>query len=432
MKNSHSSRREFVKKSGSVALATGLGFSILSAKGNIHNINADTLKVGLIGCGGRGTGAALQALSADPNVVLTAMGDAFRDRLDKSYQSLMDEVPDNIKVDEGNKFVGFDAYKSVLDSDVDVVLLTTPPGFRPGHLAAAVEKGKHVFCEKPVAVDAPGIRSVIASAKKAKAKGLALMSGFCWRHDIPKIDTYSRLLDGAIGDIHTVYNTYNTEALWSVDRQPGWTDMEYTLRNWLYYSWLSGDHITEQAIHSIDLMSWAMGDQLPVTATGTGGRQSRIEEKYGNIYDHFAIVYEYADGKKGFHCSRQQSGCSRDYGVDMWGDQGRCSIDVSSKHEILGKENWNWSGKKSNMYQNEHNTLFASIRNGKPFSDGLRMANSTMLGIWGRMVAYTGRTLTWDEALNSNETLGPSLDEHSWDLKWPMKEVAQPGITKFV
>ncbi|MDA0196872.1 MAG: Gfo/Idh/MocA family oxidoreductase [Bacteroidetes bacterium] len=432
MKNSHSSRREFVKKSGSVALATGLGFSILSAKGNNRHINADTLKVGLIGCGGRGTGAALQAISADPNVVLTAMGDAFRDKLDKSYQSLMDEVPDKIKVDEGNKFVGFDAYKSVLDSDVDVVLLTTPPAFRPGHLAAAIEKGKHVFCEKPVAVDAPGVRSVIESAKKAKAKGLALMSGFCWRHDVPKIDTYSRLLDGAIGDIHTVYNTYNTEALWSVDRQPDWTDMEYTMRNWLYYTWLSGDHITEQAIHSIDLMSWAMGDQLPVSATGTGGRQSRIEEKYGNIYDHFAIVYEYADGKKGFHFSRQQSGCSRDYGVDMWGDQGRCSIDVSNKHEILGKENWNWDGKKSNMYQNEHNTLFASIRNGKPFYDGIRMANSTMLGIWGRMVAYTGRTLTWDEALNSNETLGPSLADYNWDLKWPMKEVAMPGITKFV
>ena len=432
MKELSKSRRDFIKRSSSAVLTSTMGFNILSAKPqNSKNLNNDTLKIGLIGCGGRGTGAALQASLADPNVMVTALADVFEDRLNKSYENLKIENPDKLMVEEDHKFIGFDSYKQLLATDVDVVILGTPPCFRPGHLAAAVEAGKHVFCEKPVAVDAPGIRSVIETAKKAKEKGLALMSGFCWRHDIPKIDTYSKLSEGAIGDIHTIYNTYNTGALWFHERQPNWSDFEFSLRNWLYYNWMSGDHIIEQAIHSIDLMSWAMGDVLPLTATGTGGRQSRTENQFGNIYDHFAVVYDYPDGKKGFHFSRQQKDCSRSYHLDMKGSDGRCYIDVFRKHEISGKEQWKWKGEKSNMYQNSHDTLFSSIRKGEPFFDGVRMANSTMLGIWGRMVAYTGQTLTWEEALNSNEVLGPTIDQYTWDLKWPLLDVAKPGITKF-
>ncbi len=432
MKKNQASRREFVKKSGTAILGSTLGFNILSARENKSYLNSDTLKVGLIGCGGRGTGAAFQAIKADSNVVLTAMADLFQDRLDSSLKNLKVEMADKIKVDEDHKFVGFDAYKKLLATDVDVVLLATPPCFRPGHMAAAVEAGKHLFCEKPVAVDAPGIRSVIETAKKAKEKGLAVMSGFCWRHDIPKKETYQRLLDGAIGDIHTVYNTYNTGALWYKDRKADWSDLEYKLRNWIYYSWTSGDHIVEQAVHSIDLMAWAMGDELPVSVTGTGGRQTRTEEQYGNVYDHFAIVYEYKDGKKGFHFSRQQKGCSRAYGLDINGSQGRCHINVSKKHQIIGpKGEWNWKGERPNMYQNEHDTLFSSIRAGKPFFDGVRMANSTMLAIWGRMAAYTGQTISWEEALNSNMQLAPELAKYSWELDWPEHEIAKPGITKF-
>jgi len=432
MKDTQPSRRSFLKKTGAAALTSGLGFNILSAQPQgFKNVSADTLKVGLIGCGGRGTGAAYQASMADPNVRVTAMADIFQDRLDTSYENLLKENPDKIMVDEDHKFIGFDSYKKVLASDVDVVILATPPCFRPAHLAAAVEAGKHVFCEKPVAVDAPGIRSVIATAKKAKEKGLALMSGFCWRHDVPKIDTYDRLLNGAIGDIHTIYNTYNTGALWFHPRKSEWSDFEFEIRNWLYYNWMSGDHIAEQAVHSLDLMSWALGDQLPVSATGTGGRQSRTETQFGNIYDHFAVVFEYADGKKGFHFSRQQKDCSRAYHVEMMGNQGQCYIDVFRKHAITGKEDWKWRGEKSNMYQNEHNTLFASIREGKPYNDGVRMANSTMLAIMGRMVAYTGESLTWEQALNSQEILGPEIDQYTWDLKWPLADVAKPGITKF-
>ncbi len=432
MKKQASSRRAFLKKSSTAVLTSTLGFNIVSGQPQaFKNLNSETLKVGLIGCGGRGTGAAFQASMADPNVQITAMADIFRDRLDTSYENLVKENGDKIAVDEDHKFIGFDGYKKVLASDVDVVILTTPPSFRPGHLAAAIEAGKHVFCEKPVAVDAPGIRSVIASAKKAKEKGLALMSGFCWRHDTPKIETYDKLLSGAIGDIHTVYNTYNTGALWFHERKPEWTDFEFEMRNWLYYNWMSGDHISEQAVHSLDLMNWAMGDVMPVSAMGTGGRQSRTQPEFGNVYDHFAIVYEYANGKKGFHFSRQQKDCSRAYHLELTGSQGQCYMDVFRKHEISGKESWKWKGEKTNMYQNEHNTLFNSIREGKPFNDGARMANSTMLALWGRMVAYTGQTISLEEAMNSEEILGPKLEEYNWDLKWPLAEVAKPGITKF-
>lgn len=433
MKPLGQSRREFVKKSSATLLGSALSFNIVKANPMKEHLNADTLKVGLIGCGGRGTGAAVQATKAEDNVLLTAMADIFPDKLEASHKNLLLENPDKIQVAEDQKFIGFDSYKKVLESDVDVVLLTTPPSFRPGHLAAAVEAGKHIFCEKPVAVDAPGIRSVIQTAQKAKQKGLALMSGFCWRHDKPKLATYERLLGGEIGDIHTIYNTYNTGAAWYRDRKPEWSDLEYTLRNWMYYNWISGDHIVEQAIHSLDLMSWAMGDVMPISATGTGGRQSRTEEKYGNIYDHFSTIFEYGDGRRGFHISRQQEDCSRAYSIDMMGNQGRCEVDVFKKHYITGKSgDWKWDGEWSNMYQNEHDTLFKSIRDNDPFSDGVRMANSTMLAIWARMVAYTGKTITWDEAFNSQEVLGPSIEEYSWDLTWPTPPVAKPGISSFI
>lgn len=427
-------RRDFVKKSGATLLAGTLGFNIVKANPYKHVINADTLKVGLIGCGGRGTGAAVQATMSEDNVVLTAMADIFPDQVEASLKHLIDNNPTKILVDEDHKFVGFDAYKKIMTSDVDVVILATPPSFRPAQLAAAIDAGKHVFCEKPVAVDAPGIRSVLETAKKAKAKGLALMSGFCWRHDIPKIDTYNQMMGGEIGDMHTVYTTYNTGALWYKEpKKQQWTDKELAMRNWLYSNWLSGDHIVEQAIHSIDLMSWAMGDVLPVSAIGTGGRQSRTDDKYGNVFDHFSIIYDYGEGRRGFHICRQQEDCNRAYTVDAMGSHGRSFIDVSKKHYVNGKSGeWNWEGENSNMYQNEHNTLFKSIRDGNPYFDGVRMSNSTMLAIWGRMVAYTGKKLTWAEALNSQEVLGPNIDEYNWDMDWPLKAVAQPGKTPFV
>lgn len=426
-----------MKLTGSTLAASTIGFNVLANTQPKYQFNADTLKVGLIGCGGRGTGAAHQAISADPNAVLTAMADVYSDRLEMSYKGLMGESPDKVKVPENQKFLGFDSYKKVLETDVDVVILATPPNFRPAHLEAAVAAGKHVFFEKPVAVDAPGIRRVIATAKEAKRKNLGFMSGFCWRYDYPKRETFQRILDGDIGKVLSVYNTYNTGALWWKNTKPSWGKFKKELRNWIYYTWLSGDHIAEQAVHSLDLMAWAKGDVLPVRASGMGGRQSRTEEKYGNVFDHFAITFEYPDGSRGLHHSRQQKGTDRAYGIELLGEKGRCDINVSNKHLISGSKNWSWEKTHSkkdrnNMYQTEHDELFASIRNGNPINDGIRSANSTMLAIMGRMVAYTGKTLTWDEAINSEEVLGPKIDEFNWDLDWKMSSVPQPGITKFV
>jgi len=428
MKNT--TRRDFIKTSSAAALGTSLAMNIV-IPGRSYAMDSDTLKVGLIGAGGRGTGAASQALNADKNVVLTHLTDIFEDRAEQSINNLKKEFGDRIKVDKSTAFIGFDGAQKIMESDVDVVILTTPPVFRPQHLEMAINAGKHVFCEKPMAVDAPGVRRVIEAAKKAKEKNLSLMSGFCWRYHFPKQETFKRVLDGAVGDVHSVYNTYNTGALWLRDVQPEWSDMKKKLRNWLYYSYLSGDHIVEQAIHSIDMMSWALGDVKPVSATGTGGRQSRVQPEYGNIFDHFAIVYDYENGVKGFHFSRQQKDCSNSYGVDIMGTKGRCLVDcIRDRHTITGAEDWKYKGEDNDMYQQEHNELFAAIRSGKPVNDGERMAQSTMLGIMARMVAYTGQTITYDEALNSKEILAPDDLNDSTIIMDP--QVAQPGITKFI
>jgi myo-inositol 2-dehydrogenase / D-chiro-inositol 1-dehydrogenase len=421
-------RRGFLKSTGAAViggtLIPNLGFSQSS-----FTESSSTLRVGLIGCGGRGAGAASQALQADPNVVLTAMGDAFQDRLDESFKELLELYPQKVKVDKAHQFVGFDAYKKVIASDVDVVLLATPPVFRPDHMMAAIEAGKHTFCEKPVAIDAPGVRKVLAAAKKAKEKKLSVVSGFCFRYELAKRALFDKILKGEIGEIKNVNTVRNGGPLWTKPRQPGWSDMEYQLRNWLYYDWLSGDFISEMMVHSLDMMSWAMGDKNPVRATGTGGRQSRTEAIYGNVYDHFAIEYEYDTGVKGIHFSRQQDGCSTTNRVEIVGSLGNAFIQ-GNKHEITGKINWQYDGPKNDMYQTEHDELFASIRNAKPINDGESMARSSMLGVLGRMVAYTGQTITWEDAFNSNVALGPAIDQYSWDLKWASADVARPGITK--
>nr|MBA4140657.1 Gfo/Idh/MocA family oxidoreductase [Segetibacter sp.] len=390
-----------------------------------------TLKVGLIGCGGRGTGAAVQALRADPDVVLTAMGDVFEDRLNESYQEVIKVAINQVKVNNQNKFVGFDAYLKVIESGVDVVLLATPPAFRPDHLVAAINAGKHVFCEKPVAVDAPGVRKVLLAAKKAREKNLSLVSGFCFRYDSSNRAIFGKILNGDLGDIRTVSTFRNGGELWYKPRQPEWSDMTYQMRNWYYYNWLSGDFIVEMAVHSLDLMSWAMGDKMPVKATGTGGRQVRVDDKYGNIYDHFAVEFEYANGAKGFHFTRQQTGTSSRNSVEVMGTDGNAIINIGRLYEITGKNAWKYTGPTNNMYQTEHDELFASIRNGKPMNDGEWMANSTMLGIWARMAGYTGQTITWEQAINSNEILGPKTEDYTWDLKWKVPPIAKPGITKF-
>jgi len=398
----------------------------LSIAQSAHAAGSDVLKVGLIGCGGRGSGAAAQALNADPHVKLTAMGDAFSDRLQASLANLKKENPEKVDVAPDHCFVGFDAYQKVIDSGVDVVILATPPHFRPMHIQAAVAAGKHVFAEKPVAVDAPGVRSVLATCELAKEKNLSVVSGFCWRYDQGVRDTMARVLDGAIGDIVAIQEVYNAGGLWMKPRQPEWTDMEWQLRNWLYFTWLSGDHNVEQHVHSLDKASWLMHEELPVKCVGLGGRQVRTEPEYGHIFDHHAVTYEYANGVKLFAFCRQQNGCASDVSDHFMGTKGRCDV---LKNHITGENPWRYSGKKNNMYQTEHDELFASIRSGNPKNDGLFMSRSTLLAIMGRMATYTGQEITAEQALASQETLAPTAYEFG---PLPVPPVAQPGRTPFV
>jgi myo-inositol 2-dehydrogenase/D-chiro-inositol 1-dehydrogenase len=419
------SRRRFLR---TTATAGGAVAAYLSFPRKQFALNSETLKIGLVGCGGRGTGAAVQALAADQNTVLTAMADAFEDRLKSSLDVLKSQSGERVQVDPGHCFVGFDACEKLIHSDVDVVLLAAPPGFRPAHLKACVEAGKHIFCEKPVAVDAPGVRSVLATVEEARKKKLALVSGLCWRYSTAERETFKQIHDGAVGKITTVYSTYNTSPLWNRPRQPEWNDMEYQMRNWYYFAWLSGDHIVEQAIHSIDKMCWVMNGELPTKAIALGGRQARLGPDWGHIYDHFSVTYDYASGAKGFHHCRQQQGCANETKDYILGTKGSCEIEGSRRlHIIRGEKEWKYEGQYNNMYQAEHDELFASIRKGEPINDGVWMTHSTMMAILGRMAAYTGQSITWEQAIHSQENLAPLK------LEWgptPFADVAIPGQTK--
>ncbi len=397
---------------------------------NAHAAGSDRIKVGLVGCGGRGTGAAEQALTADKGVSLVAMGDAFPDQLATSLSGLKGSaIADQVDVPPDRQFVGLDAFKQVIDG-VDVVLLTTPPGFRPTQLAYAVSKGVHAFVEKPVATDAPGVRAVLKACDEAKSKGLTIVSGLCWRYHEPRRETMKRVRDGAIGKVIAVETTYNSGGVWDPrkTRDEVKSDMEYQMRNWYYYDWLSGDHIVEQAVHGIDTMAWAMGDEPPVKCWGSGGRTVRTEPQYGNIWDNFAIVYEYADGTRGYHHCRHWRGSDTQVKDYVLGANGTCDVFGS---RITGASPWRYPNAKEakNMYQSEHDALFASLRAGKPINDGLYASRSSLLGIMGRMAAYTGQVITWDMAMNSQQSLVPS------PLAWgdlPVRPIPKPGVTKYV
>lgn len=431
--SSHSNRRDFLRTTSTLAAAGALAGG-LSLNRSAHAAGSDTLKIGLIGCGGRGTGAAINALGADTNCKLVALADAFGDRLTGSLDAIKKQAADQVAVDPDHCFVGLDAGMKLIQSDVDVVLLAEPPFFRPAHLKAAIDAGKHVFAEKPVASDAPGIRSVLASAEKAKEKNLNLVVGLCWRYDSGVRETMKRVLDGAIGDVQTIQETYMGGTLWQRPRQPNWTELEYQVRNWYYFSWLSGDFNTEQHVHSLDKASWAMHDEPPVRAWGIGGRQVRTDPIYGDIFDHHAVVYEYKNGTQVHSYCRQLAGGYNDVSDIFVGTKGRANI---LKHELTGENAWQYKGPKPSMYDVEHQELFAAIRSGKAINDGVHGARSSMLAILGRMVNYTGQALTWDEAINSQQTYAP--EKFTFDAVPPIVPdkdgrypVAVPGVTKFV
>ena len=422
------SRRSFLQNTGAAVAGGALAASI-AAPTSVHAAGSETIKVGLIGCGGRGTGAATNALRADPNVQLTAMADAFRDRLDLSHKNLVNSFGSKVAVDEDKKFVGFDAYKQLMQSDVDVVLLCTPPHFRPAMLEAAVTADKHIFCEKPVAVDPAGVRKVLQTVQKAKEKNLNVVSGLCWRYDYGVRETMKRIQDGAIGDIVAIQENYLTGGLWHRGRKPEWSEMEYQMRNWLYFTWLSGDHIVEQHIHSLDKALWLNGDKPPVRAFGLGGRQVRSAEKWGHIYDHFAICYEWESGVKTFAYTRQMGQCHNDVDDFVLGTKGKATVLGTRRRPRISNADgdWHYQGERPSMYDVEHRELFAALRSGNTINNGEYMSNSTLLAIMGREACYTGQMITWDDLLNSELDLSPA--KYEWgDVIQP--SVAIPGSTK--
>jgi predicted dehydrogenase len=360
------------------------------------------------------------------------MADAFEDRLNTSLKSLtkIEGLDSKIDVPPERQFVGFDAYKHVLASDVDVVLLTTPPHFRPLHLQAAIAAGKHVFAEKPCAVDTPGVHSVLRSCEEAKKKNLAVVSGLCLRYHYPYREAVHRIHDGAIGEVRTLLANDYRGPIWVKPRQPEWTDMHWQMQNWYYFTWLSGDFNVEQHVHNLDLCAWAMGDQYPIKAIGMGGREVRKGVDYGNIFDHHSVVYEYANGARLISNTRQIEGCKSDISVTLLGSTGTAHLtERRNGVRISTKSDWNYSGEEKNLYHVEHDELFASIRAGKPINNGEYMAKSTLLAIMGRMATYTGQEITWDMAWKSKEDLSPP--RYEWgEIATP--EVAVPGVTRYV
>ena len=422
------SRRDFVKATAVVA-GGAIPLSVVAT--SAYGAGSDQLKAGLIGCGGRGTGAAFNILEATDQVRIVALADVFRDRLDscRNYLSSDDHSNrDRVQVDDDRCYVGFDGYKQMIARDVDLVLLATPPHFRPIHFEAAINAGKHVFMEKPVAVDPTGIRSVIESAAQADRKNLTVVAGTQRRHEARYLALMQRIHGGEIGDIISARCYWNQCGLWVKEQQPAWSDMEWQIRNWLYFTWLSGDHIVEQHVHNLDVCNWAIGSH-PVKCAGMGGREVRTAPKYGHVFDHFAIEYEYPNGVVMHSYCRQIDGCTGQVAEAIHGSTGKTWSD-SDRVEILGQRPWRFDATNPNPYVVEHKDLIASITDDGPhLNEAKRVAESTLTAIMGRMSAYTGQEITWDKALNSQLDLSPPAYEFS---SLPTQEVAVPGRTPFI
>jgi predicted dehydrogenase len=421
------SRRQLLV--GTAATAAIAGFpNLLLAQGNTAK-----LKIGLIGCGGRGTGAAEQALNADPNVVLWSVGDAFPESIKSSLAGLQ-RFGAKAEVPAERQFSGLDCYQKVLESGVDVVLLAAPPGFRPQHLRAAIEAGKHVFSEKPMAVDVAGVKSVLESAKLAKQKGVAIQHGFCWRFAPGVRELYGKITSGELGRIHSVYGTYMGSA--PKPLQPGMTkpdgmaDVEWQLRWWNNFEWTSGGPLLEQAVHTVDKIAWAMGDVAPIAAVANGGRA--IRQDAGNVYDHYNIAYEYPGGVICHLGERQFNGCHTETVDRIYCEKGTA---VAPNTPMVlgpdGKRSWMYrspAGMEQNMYQVCHNEFFAALRKGEIINTGEYMANSTMLGLLGREAAHTGQRVTWDQMWAASQDHAP--DTLKMSDSFAVAPVPVPGVHK--
>lgn len=440
------SRRQFLKRSSlAAASATAVAAPLVHTA---YAAGADEIKIGLVGCGGRGTGATLDALGAatkviypasgyhtesvaagakvaQANIKVVALADVFDDRLD-NCRTQLERL--GVDVPKRSCFVGFDAYQKLLAMpEVNYVILATPPHFRPQQLKAAVAAGKNVFMEKPAAVDVPGVKTVIEAGEQARQKGLGIAAGTQRRHQRNYRETIKRIQDGAIGEIVYARCYWNGGEIWVVDRQPGWSDMEWQLRNWNYFTWLSGDHICEQHVHNLDIMNWVLGTHPIRAVSGLGGRQVRTGTEHGYIFDHFAVEFEYPDDVRMFSQCRQINGCDNLVEEAVVGTGGKSNC----KSLIRPKKGSTWRYRKPqvNAYQQEHADLIASIRAGNPINEARAIAESTMTGILGREAVYSGKTITWDAAMQSTRSLGPKQCVFG---PYPTPPVAMPGHYRFL
>ncbi len=400
-------RREFIKTGTTLA---GAGVLASSPINNVFAAGSDEIKIALIGCGGRGTGATFDAFASGQNIKLVAMADAFQDNLDATYATLKEKFGDKIDVPDSRKYVGFEAYKAAI-KDADVVLLVTPPGFRPLHFEEAVAQGKHVFMEKSVAVDIPGVRRVLAAAEIAKQKKLNVVVGLQRRYQTNYREAIKRIHDGAIGDVVSGQVYWNSGGVWVRPRKPGQTEMEYQMRNWYYFNWLCGDHIVEQHVHNIDIANWIKG-KYPVSIQGTGSRAHRTGKEYGEIYDNFAVELTYDDGTVVYSQCRHFEGISNRVDETFQATKGKVYLSAGNQAVL-----WDAKGKEiyrhdptgnPNAYQQEHKELFEAIAKGEyKFNDAEYGAYSSLAGIIGRIACYTGKVIKWDEALLSTVDLMP-------------------------
>lgn len=429
--SAQTTRRDFVKTSsalvaGGAAFASGLNIAKAA-----HAAGSEEIKVALIGCGGRGSMAAVQALKTEGKVVLWAMADAFERRVEESLKRIRRELVQNkrpmsesevnecVQVPAERQFSGLDAYQKAIDSGVDLVIHATPPGFRPQHVEAVIQAGKHLFTEKPLAVDAPGVRKVLAAGKLADEKGLKIGVGLQRHHDPGYIETVRRLQDGAIGEILFTRVYWNSGELWLRTRtdfanayghEP--TEMEYQINNWYYFNWLCGDHIVEQHIHNIDVSNWLKGAH-PVSARGMGGREVRTSNDFGQIFDHHSVEFTYEDGSTMMSQCRHQNGCWNKVAEFATGTKG--SSEVSRKMIESAGEKWRYRGEPIDPYQQEHDDLFAAIRNDTPFNEMEYGAHSTMTAIMGRMATYSGKQVSWEKAINSEIDFSPEKYDFAAD-----------------
>jgi myo-inositol 2-dehydrogenase / D-chiro-inositol 1-dehydrogenase len=416
-------RRDFLKASATVATAA-LAAELLSAGYAIAQGN-DKLKVGVIGCGGRGSGATRDCLNGSPAVEIHAVGDLFQERWEGLRGRLTQDLPDRVKLPDERCFTGFDAYQKVLDSGVDMVILAAPPGFRPMHFKAAIDAGKHVFMEKPVCVCPTGGRMMLEAGKVATEKKLGVVAGTQRRHQRSYVETVKRIHDGAIGKIVAAQCYWNQGGLWRVDRRPEWSEAEWQIRDWLYFAWLSGDHIVEQHVHNIDVCNWVIGTH-PVKALGMGGRQVRTEPVYGNIFDHHCIDFEYPDGVHVMSMCRQIDRCAGRVGENVLGTEGG----ANPGGYIWGKAEYRHEGKgDQNPYVQEHADLVASIQAGEPLNETQQVTESTLTAVMGRMSDYTGQEVTWDQLMNSKLNL--VWDNPQFGDK-PIDPIPVPGQTELI